>query len=377
MSLRADAYTEPEVGRRGLKAIFARTWQWVCHVEKLTAAGSYVSATVAGMPIAIVRDRGGDLRAFYNVCKHRAHELLSGSGTTRSIVCPYHAWTYDLDGQLKRPAGPTGWRPSTGREICLDQIQVEEFGGFVYVNLDPSAAPSAASRPGIWRRTSRAGRRTSPSLTHAKRLTYDVRDQLEERRRQLPGVLPLPRRPQGVRRPRRHGHLRGDRRTASGRATSPRRASTRTRPTTCPARRSPRTPSGGCGPTPACCATPAAATSWSSRSSRPDPTARWRPGTSTSRPPSSATPRSSRCSYIDEVLQAAGHQPRGERPARHAHPRVRPGPHRLRPCEGSRSVRARRAPLPRAGARRLPTAGRWSQTATISCGRPPLAAAGA
>src|SRR3712207_8743781 len=90
MSLRAEAYTDPRWADVDLAAIFARTWQWVCHTEKLRDPGSYVSATVAGMPVAVVRNRDGELRAFYNVCKHRAHELLSGYGTTRNIVCPYH-----------------------------------------------------------------------------------------------------------------------------------------------------------------------------------------------------------------------------------------------------------------------------------------------
>ena len=101
LSLRAEAYTDPKWAVADLEAIFARSWQWVCHVEQLTEPGSYVSATIAGMPVAVVRDRGGALRAFYNVCKHRAHELLSGSGTTGSIVCPYHAWVYALDGRLR------------------------------------------------------------------------------------------------------------------------------------------------------------------------------------------------------------------------------------------------------------------------------------
>jgi choline monooxygenase len=101
MSLRAAAYTDPKWLDLETRAVFGRTWQWICHVEKLRAPGSYVAATVAGMPIAVVRDRPGRLRAFYNVCKHRAHELLSGSGTTRSIVCPCHAWVYELDGTLR------------------------------------------------------------------------------------------------------------------------------------------------------------------------------------------------------------------------------------------------------------------------------------
>jgi phenylpropionate dioxygenase-like ring-hydroxylating dioxygenase large terminal subunit len=99
MSLRSEAYTDPKWSEADLNAIFARTWQWVCHVEKLANPGSYVSATIAGMPVAVVCDRDRSLRAFYNVCKHRAHELLSGSGTTRNIVCPtMHGPTASTDG---------------------------------------------------------------------------------------------------------------------------------------------------------------------------------------------------------------------------------------------------------------------------------------
>lgn len=155
------------------EAVFARTWQWICHVEKLAQPGSYMASTVAGMPIAVVRDRAGVLRGFYNVCKHRAHELLSGSGTTRNIVCPYHAWTYDLSGGLKAARRADRMETFDKSQICLDQVRVEEFGGFVYVNLDPTATPLAeqaadlAAEIDFWA-PNVAG------LTHAKRLTYDV-----------------------------------------------------------------------------------------------------------------------------------------------------------------------------------------------------------
>ena len=174
MSLRSDAYTDPKWAEADLEAIFARTWQWVCHVEKLAKPGSYVSATIAEMPIAVVRARDGSLRAFYNVCKHRAHELLSGSGITGSIVCPYHAWVYGLDGQLKGARRADRLDGFDKSQICLQQVQVEEFGGFAYVNLDPAArllseqAADLAVQIEQW----------APDvdrLTHAKRLTYDVK----------------------------------------------------------------------------------------------------------------------------------------------------------------------------------------------------------
>jgi choline monooxygenase len=173
MSLRAEAYTDPLWATADLRAIFARTWQWICHVEKLAQAGSYVSATVAGMPIAVVRDRGGQLRAFFNVCKHRAHELLSGSGSTRNIVCPYHAWTYDLTGRLKTARRAERMDTFDSSEICLDQVRVEEFGGFVYVNLDPAAAPLAAQAGDLADEIA-AWAPDVAELTFAKRLTYDV-----------------------------------------------------------------------------------------------------------------------------------------------------------------------------------------------------------
>ena len=173
MSLRAEAYTDPLWAEADLKGIFARTWQWICHVEQLRNPGSYVSATVAGMPIAVVRDRDGELRAFYNVCKHRAHELLSGAGTTRSIVCPYHAWTYGLDGRLKAARRADRMPTFDKDEICLDQVLVEEFGGMVYVNLDPAADPLIDQAGDLAGEIARWAPDVA-ELTHAKRLTYDV-----------------------------------------------------------------------------------------------------------------------------------------------------------------------------------------------------------
>ena len=81
MSLNAEAYTDPAWFALEQNAIFAKSWQWVCHVEKVREPGQYVTATIAGRSIVVLRDREGVLRAFYNVCKHRAHELLEGEGT--------------------------------------------------------------------------------------------------------------------------------------------------------------------------------------------------------------------------------------------------------------------------------------------------------
>ncbi|MEU8357144.1 ring-hydroxylating oxygenase subunit alpha [Nonomuraea sp. NPDC048882] len=173
MSLHADAYTDPAWFGVDQRAIFSRTWQWLCHAELLREAGAYVTGTVAGLPIVAVRDEAGTLRAFYNVCKHRAHELLSGSGVRRSIVCPYHAWNFDLTGRLRRARNTGGMPGFDASGVCLDRIQVAEFGGMVYVNLDPEAAPLSTQAEGLEAEIA-ARAPDVAKLTLARRLTYDI-----------------------------------------------------------------------------------------------------------------------------------------------------------------------------------------------------------
>jgi len=173
LSLRADAYTDPKWAAADLEAIFARSWQWVCHVERLAEPGSYVAASVAELPVCVVRDRDGSLRAFYNVCKHRAHELLSGSGTTGSIVCPYHGWVYGLDGRLRGARRADRMDAFDKTQVCLDPVGVEEFCGFVYVNLDPAARPLREQAPDLAAEIERWAPDVA-RLTHARRLTYEI-----------------------------------------------------------------------------------------------------------------------------------------------------------------------------------------------------------
>ena len=174
LSLRKEAYVDPAWHTVDLNEVIGKTWQWVCHVEKLRAPGAYVTIDIAGQPIAIVRGREGGLPAFYNVCKHRAHALLSGEGNTTRIMCPYHAWVYKLDGQLVRAPHTENLEGFEPQEICLDQVQVEEFCGFIYVNLDPDAPPLKDLSGDLETEI----RRWAPEiedLTHAHRLTYDIK----------------------------------------------------------------------------------------------------------------------------------------------------------------------------------------------------------
>ena len=172
-TLHAETYTEQRWYDFEQGAIFARTWQWVCHREKLAEAGDYVTATIAGHPVVVVREGAGQLRAFYNVCKHRAHEVMSGEGSARSLRCPYHGWTYDLDGSLLAARHTDNLVDFDPAGICLDAVQTEEFAGFVFVNLDPAAAPLRLQSGDLGSEIATKAPDIA-DLTLARRLTYDI-----------------------------------------------------------------------------------------------------------------------------------------------------------------------------------------------------------
>jgi len=173
-SLYAKAYTESRWYDADVEAILGKTWQWVCHAEKLRKPGAYLATEVAGQPILLVRDNDQILRAFYNVCKHRAMQLFEGEGQSKKIMCPYHAWTYDLAGQLLRAPETDHLLNFNIKDICLDAVQVEEFCGFIYVNLD-TKAKSLAGQCGELANEINHWAPDIEKLTFAKRLTYDIK----------------------------------------------------------------------------------------------------------------------------------------------------------------------------------------------------------
>ena len=141
--LAARYYTDTEVFAAEMERIFARSWVMVGHAAQVAEPGAVMTAPVGDESVLIAND-GGVLRAMYNVCQHRGHQLVaSESGQVDRITCPYHAWTYGLDGRLLHARGE-----SVG-EICVPAVRLESQAGFMFVNLDPSAAPLAEAAPGV------------------------------------------------------------------------------------------------------------------------------------------------------------------------------------------------------------------------------------
>ncbi len=148
-SLEARYYTDPAVYEAEKLGLLARTWQLAGHVSQVENTGDYFAFEMAGESLFCIKGRDGVIRTFYNVCQHRAHQLVSGTGTTRVVVCPYHSWTYELTGGLR--AGPNinavpGFDKS---KICLTEVKTELFLGFIFVNLDPDAREMEAWFPNV------------------------------------------------------------------------------------------------------------------------------------------------------------------------------------------------------------------------------------
>ncbi|MEC9265268.1 MAG: aromatic ring-hydroxylating dioxygenase subunit alpha [Pseudomonadota bacterium] len=148
-SLDARYYTDPEIFRQERAGLLSKTWQFAGHVSEVARTGDYFTFRIAGENLFCIRGRDGELRCFFNVCQHRAHQLVQGQGTTRMIVCPYHAWTYDLTGGLRGGNNVNKVAGFDKSAICLTEVRLEIFNGFIFVNLDPDAEPMDVWYPGV------------------------------------------------------------------------------------------------------------------------------------------------------------------------------------------------------------------------------------
>ncbi|MHC8508510.1 MAG: aromatic ring-hydroxylating oxygenase subunit alpha [Rhodospirillales bacterium] len=173
-SLPGRVYTEPDFLALERRAVFFKSWQFVCHAEKLRNPGDYVAFETAGHGLFAVRGDDGVLRAFYNVCLHRAHELLQGEGNVQSITCPYHAWNYKLSGQLRAARHSDLVDNFETEKFCLKHVTVEEFCSLVFVNLDADAAPLAA-QSGALADEINTWAPDLGELTLARRMTYTIK----------------------------------------------------------------------------------------------------------------------------------------------------------------------------------------------------------
>jgi phenylpropionate dioxygenase-like ring-hydroxylating dioxygenase large terminal subunit len=143
-SLPAWTYRDSEFFELEKERVFAPSWQVVCHESDLPDVGSWHTLEYLGESAIVVRGRDRALRAFSNVCRHRGSRIVDGaSGCARKLVCPYHAWTYELDGSLSGVPGGAGY-PGLDKSLHgLARVSLEVWRGFVFVRLKDEG-PSVA-----------------------------------------------------------------------------------------------------------------------------------------------------------------------------------------------------------------------------------------
>ena len=136
-------YADPEFYEFEKEAIFRREWLCVGRESWAKRPGDYFTTSHAGEPIVVARTLDGELKAMSSVCQHRAMLVAEGRGNANSFMCPYHHWTYGLDGRLV--GAPAMERACNFRreDVRLPQFKVELWLGFIFINMDPNAAPLA------------------------------------------------------------------------------------------------------------------------------------------------------------------------------------------------------------------------------------------
>jgi choline monooxygenase len=139
VTLPSKWYTDPEILELEKLKVFGCSWQLVGRAEQVARPGDYFTASIADEPIIIARGEDEKLRAFSNVCRHRAGPVAAGSGTRRVFQCGYHGWSYSLEGRLLGTPEFDGVECFSKETTCLPPFRVETWGALVFVNLDPGS----------------------------------------------------------------------------------------------------------------------------------------------------------------------------------------------------------------------------------------------
>lgn len=141
-TLPATWYTDPSIFAREKERIFRHTWQYAGLIQQVAKPGDFFTCHIGDVPVVVTRDESNTLRAFINVCRHRGSELvLQECGNRKTLQCHYHAWTYNLDGTLRSAPGMRQEEGFDKEQFPLLAVHVDTWGPFIFVNVDPQAAP--------------------------------------------------------------------------------------------------------------------------------------------------------------------------------------------------------------------------------------------
>jgi len=148
-TLPAGWYADDAVWALECERIFARSWQYAGPSAHVAESGCFFVSQAGHVPVLVVRGSDETLRAFLNVCRHRGHPVASGDGCRETLQCPYHAWTYNLDGSLRRAPRSEREAGFDPEGLSLRPLSVDVWGPFVFVNPDPGTPPLAETLGGL------------------------------------------------------------------------------------------------------------------------------------------------------------------------------------------------------------------------------------
>ena len=144
-SLPGWTYHDPDFYAAELERVIRPSWQIVCHVNDVPGPGDYRTLDFLGESVIVIRGLDGQVRAFANVCRHRAMRLVPGPGScAKKLVCPYHAWTYAADGRLSGVPHKADYPALNLAQSSLSPVAIEQWRGFVFVRLEDRGFPSVA-----------------------------------------------------------------------------------------------------------------------------------------------------------------------------------------------------------------------------------------
>ncbi|MCB2059551.1 MAG: aromatic ring-hydroxylating dioxygenase subunit alpha [Novosphingobium sp.] len=138
----AEAFTSEEYARAEPDRLWRKVWQHACREEDIPEVGDYVAYDICDDTILVVRSASDEISAFYNVCAHRGRRLADGCGHVQEFRCSYHAWKYNLKGECTRVLDREDWGDRLEQDrLDLPHVRVDTWGGWVWINMDPDAAP--------------------------------------------------------------------------------------------------------------------------------------------------------------------------------------------------------------------------------------------
>ena len=141
-TLPPECYTDEAFYKREVETIFLKVWNFIGRADRVPNAGDYFAFEFVGVPVVVVRGRDGVVRAFANSCRHRGAKVMQGEGKCTVMSCPYHAWTYAIDdGRLIGAMEMDETAGFAKKDFGLVPLRLELWGGFMFLNFDPYAAP--------------------------------------------------------------------------------------------------------------------------------------------------------------------------------------------------------------------------------------------